>query len=63
MAVAPTKTISVVVPAKLNLVQSQAILASVLKRGGCPTCISGLRINFETEVERFTVDTTTHELV
>ena len=56
------KTISVVVPAKLNLAQTQNVLASVLKKGGCPNCFSGLRINFENEVERLSVDANTHEV-
>jgi hypothetical protein len=45
------KTVTVRVPEKLNLEQSQKLLASVLGKAGHPFCLSGMNINFETAVD------------
>jgi len=45
------KQVTVRVPEKLNLEQSQKLLASVLGKAGCPTCFSGFKISFETAVD------------
>ncbi|HTZ67878.1 MAG TPA: hypothetical protein VMB83_10510 [Roseiarcus sp.] len=45
------KHVTVRVPEKLNLEQSQKLLVSVLGKAGCPTCFSGFRITFENAVD------------
>jgi len=45
------KQITVRVPEKLTLEQSQKLLGSVLGRAGCPTCFSGFKISFESAVD------------
>ncbi|HEX4277081.1 MAG TPA: hypothetical protein VHZ74_17115 [Bryobacteraceae bacterium] len=45
------KTISVRVPDKLTLEQSQKVLASVLGKMGHPACYSGFNINFQNAVD------------
>jgi len=44
-------SVTVRVPNKLTLDQSQKVLASVLGKVGCPTCLSGVRITFENAVD------------
>jgi len=46
-----TKQVTVRVPEKLSLEQSQKLLASVLGKAGCPTCFSGFKISFESAVD------------
>jgi hypothetical protein len=46
-----TKTFTVRVPEKLDLKQSQELLASVLAKAGHPTCFSGFKIAFENAVD------------
>lgn len=43
--------VTVRVPERLNLEQSQKILATVLGKSGCPNCYSGLNISFENLVD------------
>ena len=45
------KHITVRVPEKMNLEQSQKLLASVLGKVGCPHCYSGFKITFENAVD------------
>jgi hypothetical protein len=45
------KQVTVRVPEKLSLEQSQKLLASVLGKTGCPTCFSGFKISFESAVD------------
>jgi hypothetical protein len=45
------KTVTVRVPEKLTLEQSQKILGTVLGRLGCGACYSGLNISFENAVD------------
>jgi len=45
------KSVSVRVPDKLTLEQSQKVLATILGKAGHPTCLSGLKISFESIVD------------
>lgn len=45
------KNVTVHVPEKLNLEQSQKVLATVLGKAGCPNCYSGVNISFESAVD------------
>ena len=45
------KAVTVRVPDKLTLEQSQKVLATVLGKAGHPTCFSGLKIGFENIVD------------
>jgi hypothetical protein len=45
------RSLIVRVPNKMNLEQSQRVLATVLGKAGCPTCYSGLKISFESAVD------------
>jgi hypothetical protein len=59
----PPRTVYVTVPvsAAYDLKKTQAVLANVLQRAGCPTCTSGIDIRFQLE-ERFAVDPESLEL-
>jgi hypothetical protein len=46
MSTTPKKTITVHAPTNMTLQQAQNVLATVLGKGGCPHCYSGLNINF-----------------
>lgn len=46
MSTANKKTITVHAPANMTLEQAQSALATILGKGGCPHCYSGLNINF-----------------
>jgi hypothetical protein len=41
-----------------TLPQAQALLANILKRGGCGGCLSGLDIHFVNETQIFTHNVT-----
>ena len=45
------KNVTVHVPDKLNLDQSQKLLAQVLGKAGHPTCYSGFNISFQNVVD------------
>jgi hypothetical protein len=45
------KTVTVRVPEKLTLEQSQKVLVSVLGKLGCGACYSGFNISFENAVD------------
>jgi hypothetical protein len=45
------KVITVRVPDKLTLEQSQKVLGVVLGKAGCPHCYSGFKISFENAVD------------
>jgi hypothetical protein len=47
----PAKQITVRVPEKLDLKQSQELLAAVLVKAGHPNCFSGFKIAFESAVD------------
>ncbi len=60
------KSVTVHVPEKMNLEQSQKLLATVLGKVGHPGCISGFNINFQNAVDPanivLTVDKATHSV-
>jgi hypothetical protein len=53
----PGRAVNVTVPAEVafDLEKTQAVLAAVMDRVGCPTCTSGIDIRFKLE-ENFVVD-------
>ncbi len=51
---AASKAVVVAAGARHDLKQVQALVASVLKHGGCPACLSGFDIHLMNEVEFFT---------
>lgn len=53
----PPRTVNVTMPAEVafDLEKTQAVLAEVMNRVGCPACTSGIDIRFKME-ENFAVD-------
>ena len=43
--------VTVHVPANLNLEQAQRVLAAVMHKVGCPTCMSGQSISFVSAID------------
>jgi hypothetical protein len=53
----PPRTVNVTVPTEVafDLGKTQAVMADIMNRVGCPTCTSGIDLRFKLE-ENFAVD-------